>query len=167
MHNERVLQRGLSIVSECKDETGDIWHAYYGVAAIASYFFITENHLPQDIASRVATQADSMLDKYEFSRVRDELHPIDFTNAEKMILESLEKTMDHLHWVGHNVIYSALCLLAIRELGSWGTEDELIRIGQLIRSFEGTIPGRSWLLFRRAPHLAHITTENFRHIIRY
>lgn len=38
MENTNVLKDGLSIISQCKKETNDIWHAYFGVAAIASYF---------------------------------------------------------------------------------------------------------------------------------
>lgn len=33
-----------------------------------------------------------------------------------MIIKSLEHTIDELHWVGHNVIYAALSLLAMKEL---------------------------------------------------
>ena len=31
-----------------------------------------------------------------------------------MIIKSLEHTIDELHWVGHNVIYAALSLLAMK-----------------------------------------------------
>lgn len=33
-----------------------------------------------------------------------------------MIIKSLEQTIDELHWVGHNVIYASLSLLAMKEL---------------------------------------------------
>lgn len=38
MGNISVLKDGLSIISQCKKETNDIWHAHFGAAAIASYF---------------------------------------------------------------------------------------------------------------------------------
>lgn len=38
MENISVLKDGLSIISQCKKETNDIWHAHFGAAAIASYF---------------------------------------------------------------------------------------------------------------------------------
>src|SRR5690554_2907771 len=117
MNNESILRRGLSIISQCKEETGDIWHAHYGVAAIASYFFVKENQLPLDLATKLITQSDAMLDKHELAHSINVSQHIEYTIAERLILESLEKTMDRLHWVGHNVIYSALSLLAIRELG--------------------------------------------------
>lgn len=65
--------------------------------------------------------------------------------AEPLILEALDLTIDGLHWVGHNVIYSAVSLLAIRELGGWGSRQHIEGIAELIRSFHRTIPGRSWL----------------------
>jgi hypothetical protein len=86
-----------------------------------------------------------MLRKHGFSRVADAVPGIGVIQAEEMILEALEPTIAGLHWVGHNVIYSALSLLAIRQLGGWGTHDDIKGITALIRSFEKTIPGRSWL----------------------
>ncbi|TCW46225.1 hypothetical protein EC917_12878 [Bacillus thuringiensis] len=38
MENKTVLRDGLSIISQCKKQTNDIWHAHVGAAAIASYF---------------------------------------------------------------------------------------------------------------------------------
>ncbi len=38
MKNKTLLKGGLSIISQCKKETNDIWHAHFGAAAIASYF---------------------------------------------------------------------------------------------------------------------------------
>jgi len=38
MENKTVLRDGLSIISQCKKQTNDIWHAHFGEAAIASYF---------------------------------------------------------------------------------------------------------------------------------
>ncbi len=57
----------------------------------------------------------------------------------------MERTIDGLHWVGHNVIYSAASLSAIRELNGWGTDEQIAGIVELIVSFEKTISGRSWI----------------------
>ncbi len=145
MYDMSILRRGLSVVAQCKEESGDIWHAHYGVAAIASYFFVKENQLPIAIATKVIAQSNAMLLKHEFSQDKLMLHQLDYLITERVILMALEKTMDQLHWVGHNIIYAALSLLAIRELGSWGSEDDLTSLEQLIHSFERTIPGRSWI----------------------
>ena len=130
----------------CKGTTGDLWHAHYGVAAIASYFFLQDNRLSGDIRSTILNQATTMLNKRTLGEMEEsESRSAAYPYAEERILVALERTIDALHWVGHHVIYSALSLLAIKELGSWGTEKHIDGIVQLIRSFEKTIPGRSWL----------------------
>lgn len=70
---------------------------------------------------------------------------VDRAKAEAAVLNALERTIDGLHWVGHNVIYSAASLSAIRELNGWGTDEQIAGIVELIASFEKTIPGRSWI----------------------
>lgn len=47
MENKSVLKGGLSIISQCKKQTNDIWHAHFGAAAIASYFFIKDNNIEE------------------------------------------------------------------------------------------------------------------------
>ena len=69
-------------------------------------------------------------------------------DAERDIVQALADTLDGLHWVGHNFIYSALAVRALRELGAWGTADDIGCIAALVRSFKGTIPGRSWIGYR-------------------
>lgn len=61
----------------------------------------------------------------------------------------MEYTIDELHWVGHNVIYAALSLLAMKELQKWGNNQAIEGITDLILSFQKTIPGRSWIGLRR------------------
>lgn len=53
-----------------------------------------------------------------------------------MIIKSLEHTIDELHWVGHNVIYAALSLLAMQELRNWGNHQDIEGITNLILSFQ-------------------------------
>uniref|UniRef100_UPI0034D59852 hypothetical protein n=1 Tax=Bacillus wiedmannii TaxID=1890302 RepID=UPI0034D59852 len=50
-------------------------------------------------------------------------------------------------WVGHNVIYAALSLLAMKELQKWGDNQAIEGITNLVLSFRKTIPGRSWIGF--------------------
>ncbi|QUL54947.1 hypothetical protein KDC22_32735 [Paenibacillus tritici] len=140
-----ILEDGLLIISQCKSMTGDIWEAYFGAAAIAGYFFVKENSMPLDTVNRIVAQSETMLDKHSSRGAAHPVFGIDPGDAEKMILESLEPGIDELHWVGHNVIYAALGLLAIQELGGWGTKEEILGISTLIRSFDKSIPGRSWL----------------------
>jgi hypothetical protein len=36
MSDKRLLEDGLQIIAQCKQQTGDIWHAHYGAAAISN-----------------------------------------------------------------------------------------------------------------------------------
>lgn len=147
MENKTVLRDGLSIISQCKRQTNDIWHAHFGAAAIASYFFIKDNNMEEEITRNMYSQTKRMLNKHNICEIIDSKEEIDFQSAERMIIKSLEHTIDELHWVGHNVIYAALSLLAMKELQKWGDNQEIEGITNLIISFRKTIPGRSWIGF--------------------
>ncbi|QHW35298.1 hypothetical protein GZH47_26330 [Paenibacillus rhizovicinus] len=147
MLNQGLLRDGLSIIASCKQQTSDIWQAHYGAAAIGSYFFVSTNDLSDGIAELVALQAGAMVQKILGSPSTQHRSACDLFTAEAAILEALDLTIDELHWVGHNVIYSAACLSAIHELKGWGSAEEIAGITDLIRSFEKTIPGRSWIGF--------------------
>ncbi|PGO21702.1 hypothetical protein CN984_28280 [Bacillus cereus] len=147
MEDKSVLKGGLSIISQCKKQTNDIWHAHYGAAAIASYFFMKDNNIEEEIARNMHSHTKMMLNKQNLDEIIDSKEEIDFQSAEKMIIKSLENTIDELHWVGHNVIYAALSLLAMKELQKWGDNQAIEGITDLILSFQKTIPGRSWIGF--------------------
>lgn len=149
MPDIRLLKNGLSIISTCKAQTGDIWKAHFGAAAIASYFFMKDNDLPKETAASVARQAKAMVECHhggsDSGTIAVIRAGIGLVEAEAMILSELDKIIEELHWVGHPVIYSALSLLALHEIGSWGSYDDIAGISELIHSFERTIPGRSWI----------------------
>ncbi|GGD86033.1 hypothetical protein [Paenibacillus nasutitermitis] len=147
MLNQSILRDGLTIIASCKQETGDIWQAHYGAAAIGSYFFVSTNNLRQEITELIASQARAMVQKILGVKSTQHRSDCNTHTAEADILEALDKTIDELHWVGHNVIYSAASLLAIHELKGWGSAGEIAGITDLILSFERTIPGRSWIGF--------------------
>ncbi|MGN4896213.1 hypothetical protein ACTFSB_19215 [Bacillus cereus group sp. MYBK14-3] len=147
MENKTVLRDGLSIISRCKKQTNDIWHAHFGAAAIASYFFMKDNNMEEEITRSMYSQTKMMLNNQKLVGIIDSKEEIDFQSAEKMIIKSLEHTIDELHWVGHNVIYAALSLLAMKELQKWGDNQAIEGITNLILSFRKTIPGRSWIGF--------------------
>ncbi|MFD6507135.1 hypothetical protein [Bacillus sp. NPDC060175] len=147
MGNISVLKDGLSIISQCKKETNDIWYAHFGAAAIASYFFTKNNNIDEKTACHIYSQAKMMLHKQRLGKTIDNKQGVDYQSAEETIIKSLEQTIDELHWVGHNVIYASLSLLAIKELGHWGSEQDINNIANLILSFQKTIPGRSWIGF--------------------
>ncbi|CAM4083894.1 hypothetical protein BAMA_16795 [Bacillus manliponensis] len=148
MLHTSILEDGLTIMSLCKKQTGDIWHAHYGAAAIGSYFFVKNNeNLSQELAQLVFTQAGTMANKVIDRNIERRSTYCDEGSSVMAILEALDKTIDQLHWVGHNVIYAAASLSAIHELKGWGSTEDIAGITDLIQSFERTIPGRSWIGF--------------------
>ena len=66
-----------------------------------------------------------------------------------MIIKSLEQTIDELHWVGHNVIYASLSLLAMKELQKWGNNQAIEGITTLILSFRKQFQVDRGLVIRR------------------
>lgn len=146
--NTAILVDGLSILSQSRRQTGDIWQAHYGAAAIAGYFFIKENHLSGKVEEAVAAENRRMIGKYlQPGTVPEESLSVD--SAESRILAALDGTIDGLHWVGHNVIYAAISLAALHELGG-GLRHEAADIAELVSSFAKTIPGRSWIGYSAA-----------------
>lgn len=142
-----TLESGLTMIAMCKQETGDIWHAHFGAAAIASYFFAKENRLSDLTLRSLTDQSEAMIKKHLRIPAFFKTNGCAVQWAESAILEALEPTIDRLHWVGHNVIYAAISLLALHELGGWGSEKNIEGICDLLRFFENTVPGRSWLGF--------------------
>ncbi|RIX50020.1 hypothetical protein D3P08_22395 [Paenibacillus nanensis] len=150
MLNQQILREGLSIMASCRKQTGDIWQAHFGAAAIGSYFFVKDLGADQELAQLVFAQSGEMVKKYMREDEEDRHPACDEQTAVSAILGALEHTIGGLHWVGHNVIYSAASLLAIRELQGWGSQTDITGIADLIRAFEKTPPGRSWIGFTAA-----------------
>lgn len=150
MLNQHVLREGLSIIASCRKQTGDIWQAHFGAAAIGSYFFVKDLDADQGLAQLVFAQSGEMVKKYLMEDGENGQPASDEQSAVSAILGALDHTIGGLHWVGHNVIYSAASLMAIRELQGWGSHSDITGIADLIRAFEKTPPGRSWIGFTAA-----------------
>lgn len=145
MLDKRFLKDGLMIISQSKQNTRDIWNAHFGAAAIASYFFVKENELSIEVTKLIKVQTELMIKQHLGEAPIDELEKLNLPAAEFLILEALGETIDELHWVGHNVIYAALSLLALKEDEGYLAPYTAEKIAELIHSFAKTIPGRSWI----------------------
>ncbi|WP_434060061.1 hypothetical protein [Paenibacillus amylolyticus] len=145
--DRRLLEEGLAIIVSSRERTGDLWHAHYGAGAIAAYFWVRENRLTALAAGSVTAEAKAMLRQHGISPGQTspigEIMPRE--DAEARITDALDRTIGELHWVGHQAIYGAISLKAIRELDGWGTAEDIGRLVELIDSFDQTIPGRSWM----------------------
>lgn len=145
--DRRLLEEGLATIASSRERTGDLWHAHYGAGAIAAYFWVQENRLTALAAGSVIAEAKAMLRQHG-TRISPAASPnerLPMEEAEVRIAGALEHTIGELHWVGHQAIYGAISLKAIRELEGWGTAQEIEQIAQLLLSFERTPPGRSWI----------------------
>ncbi|MFC3802440.1 hypothetical protein [Cohnella sp. GCM10012308] len=157
MTDRALLENGLAVIATSRRRTGDIWEAHFGAAAIAAYFFIAENRLEADVARKIADQADRMVSEhiegpagcFRSDRTASGNKALRrASECERAIAKALEETIDGLHWVGHNAIYAAASLKAIREMDGWGEPEDVKEIAELIRSFKGKIPGRSWIGYK-------------------
>lgn len=150
MTDRALLEKGLTVIASSRRRTGDIWEAHFGAAAIAAYFFIAENRLEANVARKIAHEADRMVsDRLEARTESVAWDRKRGASADELpIAEALEETIDGLYWVGHNAIYAAASLKAIRELDGWGEASDIEAIAGLIRSFKGKIPGRSWIGYK-------------------
>lgn len=139
--DRRLLEEGLSIIVSSRERTGDLWHAHYGAGAIAAYFWVRENRLTALAAGSVTAEAKAMLRQHGISSGQTspmgEMMPRE--EAEARITDALDRTIGELHWVGHQAIYGAISLKAIRELDGWGTAEDISRLVELIDSFDRTI----------------------------
>lgn len=144
---QSLLRDGLAIIARCKPVTGDIWHAHYGAAAIAAYDLARDERFEPSAARRLTEQAKEMASRHALPAVAKDggSHLVDAAEAEAVIVAALERTIDGLHWVGHNAIYAAHSLQAVRELGGQVDAVALNGLERLLLSFERTIPGRSWI----------------------
>ncbi|MBO7748878.1 hypothetical protein I8J29_32370 [Paenibacillus sp. MWE-103] len=144
------LSAGLAVIAGCLAETGDVWRAHYGAAAIASWLFRRDAALAPGAEAAAARQTDAMLAAHppgaRFLAAADV--PVPAAEAERAIADALRGTLDGLHWVGHNFIYAAHAISALRALGGWGSAEAIGGIAGLIARFRGTIPGRSWIGFK-------------------
>ncbi|GBF75365.1 hypothetical protein PA598K_03768 [Paenibacillus sp. 598K] len=150
--NTQLLTDGLTIIAACREQTNDIWDAHYGAAAIGSALFASSGWLSPQSAARVEAQAAAMVKATldPAYAAADSDSGCEETTAATAILDALDSTIGELHWVGHPVIYSASSLLAIHQLQRWGSSEQLSGLTALIRAFERTIPGRSWIGYSAA-----------------
>ncbi|WP_434752566.1 hypothetical protein [Paenibacillus amylolyticus] len=167
--DRRLLEEGLATIASSRERTGDLWYAHYGAGAIAAYFWVRENRLTALAAGSVTAEAKAMLREHgthtRQTALPNERMPLE--EAEARIADALERTIGELHWVGHQAIYGAISLQAIRELEGWGTVEEIEQIAQLIESFERTVPGRSWVntTVKEIRHMSLETTDGFPEIL--
>jgi hypothetical protein len=91
--DNRLLEDGLSIISQCKSETGDIWQAHFGAAAIASYFFVKNHVLPRKLADGVFSQSRAMVEKNSVKNIKPHYSGYDLAIADNIILGALDKTI--------------------------------------------------------------------------
>lgn len=77
-------------------------------------------NMEEEIARSMFSQTKMMLSKQNLGEIIDHKEEIDFQSAEKMIIRSLEHTIDELHWVGHNVIYLCIKFISYERVTKMG-----------------------------------------------
>lgn len=143
MLDEHYLIKGLAAIGRCREHTRDIWQAHFGAALIAAYFFAHENDVEVEVSTQIAEQADLMISLHHDAYLP--AYPSGAVASTNKIVEALEPSIDRLCWVGHNVIYAALTLKALQHVPNAATVELVNDVAGLVRSFEKSIPGRSWI----------------------
>ena len=126
------LEKGLTCMS--RSMVKSVWPAHYGAAVIAAYYYVEENDLSQETVEAIRVQADRMMEKHAtyFEPWPSEASRDD---AEDLIVDVLRGNV-HKLCIGHNVIYSALAIKALRDTPGMHPPEMVAGLQDLIQAFD-------------------------------
>jgi hypothetical protein len=125
------LRLGLAGLARAH-EANESNHGHYGAGLIAAYFFC-EEHLGDDLArAGLAAQVDRFIANniVYFGPAGEARAPS--AVCEERVLSALDGNIDRFCALGHNVIFAALALKALRRLGRGPDAAESAAIGGLV-----------------------------------
>ncbi len=140
MLSEKYLELGLTGLARCANA---VWDAHFPAAVLAGYYFAARNALASETEHGIATQLDRLIaTKHELFRP----YPKAGTIADSCgpITDALVASVDKFSELGHNTIFAAYALRALRDLGGAAREPIVRDIAAVIRQFDYG-PARYWL----------------------
>jgi hypothetical protein len=136
----RAALTSLARQGERSRQWGD---GHWGAAVAAGCFFVEESVADAECAREIERQMALFIATYadRFAPAIEQSSPPD--DAVGPLLAALDGNIDRLCWVGHNVIYAALSLNALRRVPDLA--GAVPGIARLTALFDRSIPGRSWI----------------------
>ena len=132
--------RNLGLTTMARSSEGSIWPAHFGAAAIAAYYFSASADLDAGAKEALTAQIEKMIAQMpDLFTPFEDLGPE--SDAETAIICALERSIHKLCDIGHNVIYAAIALRALRDTPEMARAHVTQRFVELIRKFEHIKPG--------------------------
>lgn len=140
MISSEFLEKGLTGLGRCRPSP---WDAHSPAAVLASYYFAANNRLSAETEQHLEAQLRQLIQaKHELfapyasgPTVADPFEPI---------TDALAASVDKFSELGHNCIFSAYALRALRDHGRFQNESAVRDITAVIRTFTDG-PARYWL----------------------
>ena len=137
------LRRGLAAMARAQ-ESGNGNFGHYGAGLLAAWFLSEEHALDPAALAGLTAQCERFIAQNQTFFVP---YPVDAlpVDTERRLIAALETNLDRLCAIGHNVIFAAHALRAVRTLGHGLGEAETASLCNLITglSFTLTMPSRS------------------------
>jgi hypothetical protein len=137
--DDSYLERGLTGLSRVVGHSG-LMDGHWGAAVITGCLFARDLNLDEPAQRAVRRQMDLVIAKFP---VLFEPHPSEAPDPSLIgqIPAALETNINRLRLIGHNVIFAALALRAIREMPKLATPGTIRGVSKLVKGFDGTGPG--------------------------
>jgi len=144
MISEEFLDKGLTALGRCCHAP---WDAHFAAAVLAGFYFssnnclsaVTERNLEAQLRLLIRTKPALFEPYARNGRVADAFGPV---------VEALETSVDKLSELGHNCIFSAYALRALKDLDAFRHDEAIRDIATVIRTFHDG-PARYWLRIRK------------------
>jgi hypothetical protein len=136
----REIIKGLDGMSRVAEKGDAFGLGHNAAAVISSAFFCREQKLEADIQREILAYLDARLLKspiYETPRPKEDADP----KLVEGLLEDLDAGIATLRGKGHNIIFAATCLKALREVPEAATPERVGGLRKMVRSFGATKGG--------------------------
>jgi hypothetical protein len=136
----REIVKGLDGMSRVADKGNTFAGGHNAAAVISSAFFCREQGLDADTQREILAYLDARLFKnpiYASARPRESADP----GLVGGLLEDLDAGIATLRGKGHNIIFAATCLKALRAVPEAATPERIDGLRKMVRSFGKTRGG--------------------------
>jgi hypothetical protein len=137
---ERYLAAGLTGLGRCADA---IWEAHFAAAVLAGFYYAANNQLSTETERNLQSQLDQLI-AAKRGLFEPEAKGGIIADPGAPIVDALAESIDRFSELGHNSIFSAYALRAMRDLGGTGRERTALNIASVVRQIASG-PAHYWL----------------------